>query len=86
MERFVLARRHAPERLEEWSDGLLTLRLKTRWRDGTTHILMDRSELIEKLVPLIPPPRAHQVRYHGILAPAARARAGVVPNSGTLLQ
>lgn len=47
--------------------------------DGTTHILMDRGELIERLVPLIPPPRAHQVRYHGILAPTASLRDRIVP-------
>jgi hypothetical protein len=40
---------------------------------------MERSELIERLVPLIPPPRAHQVRYHGILAPCASLRSRVVP-------
>ena len=50
----------ANDRLEQRPDGRLTLRLKTRWRDRTTHILMERSELIERLVPLIPPPRAHQ--------------------------
>jgi hypothetical protein len=54
--------------------------LKTRWRDGTTHILMERSELLDRLVPLIPPPRAHQVRYHGILAPCASRRDRVVPS------
>jgi hypothetical protein len=69
----------ANERLEELPDGRLALRLKTRWRDGTSHILMERSELIERLVPLIPPPRAHQVRYHGILAPCASWRDRVVP-------
>jgi hypothetical protein len=69
----------ANERLEERTDGRLLLRLKTRWRDGTTHIAMERSELIERLVPLIPPPRAHQVRYHGILAPCASLRSRVVP-------
>ena len=57
----------------------LTYRLKTRWRDGTTHILMERHELLERLAPLIPPPRAHQVRYHGILAPCASGRDRVVP-------
>jgi hypothetical protein len=56
------------------------LRLKTRWRDGTTHILMERSERIERLIPLIPPPRAHQVRYHGILAPSASQRDLIVPD------
>jgi len=51
----------------------------TRWRDGTTHILMQRRELIERLVPLIPPPRAHQVRYHGVLAPSSSMRDRIVP-------
>ena len=69
----------ASGRLEERSDGTLALRLKSRWRDGTTHILMERSELIERLVPLIPPPRAHQLRYHGILAPGASQRDQIVP-------
>jgi len=69
----------ANDRLEEHPDGRLTLRLKTRWRDGTTHILMERSELIDRLAPLIPPPRSHQVRYHGILAPCASQRSRVVP-------
>ncbi len=67
---------------EERPDGRLALRLKTRWRDGTTHILMERNELIERLVPLIPPPRAHQVRYHGILAPGASQRDWIVPDVG----
>jgi hypothetical protein len=77
--RYVARPPLAQERLEERSDGTLALRLKTRWRDGTTHILMERRELIERLVPLIPPPRAHQVRYHGILAPAASLRDRIVP-------
>jgi hypothetical protein len=31
------------------------------------------------LIPLIPRPRCHLVRYHGILGPAAKDRAKVVP-------
>ncbi|MCP4104667.1 MAG: hypothetical protein GY749_03880, partial [Desulfobacteraceae bacterium] len=69
------------ERLEALPDGLLSYRLKNRWRDGTTHILMERRELLERLAPLIPPPRAHQVRYHGILAPCAAGRSFVVPGA-----
>jgi hypothetical protein len=68
----------AHDRLEVRPDERLALRLKVRWRDGTTHILMERHELLERLVPLIPPPRAHQVRYHGVLAPCASARDRVV--------
>jgi Putative transposase len=56
--RYVARPPLANERLEEREDGPLLLRLKTRWRDGTTHIAIERSELIDRLVPLIPPPRA----------------------------
>ena len=49
--RYVARPPLAHERLEERSDGRLTLRLKTRWRDGTTHILMERSELTSGIVP-----------------------------------
>lgn len=45
----------------------------------TTHVVMERRELFERLVPLIPPPRAHQFRYHGILAPRASLRDRVTP-------
>jgi hypothetical protein len=38
-------------------------------------------ELLERLAALIPPPRIHQVRYHGILGPAARERRFIVPAS-----
>jgi hypothetical protein len=66
-------------RLEAMADGRLAYRLKTPWRDGTTHVVMERRELLERLAPLIPPPRAHQVRYHGVLAPCASGRDRVVP-------
>jgi hypothetical protein len=69
----------ASDRLEERPDGRLALRLKTRWRDGTTHMLMERHELLDRLVPLIPPPRAHQVRYQGVLAPCSSVRDRIVP-------
>jgi hypothetical protein len=69
----------ANDRLQELPDGRLTVRFKQVWRDGTTHIVFTPHELIEKLIPLIPRPRCHLVRYHGILGPAAKDRAKVVP-------
>jgi hypothetical protein len=83
--RYVARPPLANDRLEELPDGRLAVRLKTPWRDRTSHILMERSELIERLVPLIPPPRAHQVRYHGILAPCASWRYRVVPAGNAAL-
>ena len=77
--RYVARPPIAIDRLEPLPEGRLAYRLKTRWRDGTTHVLMERQELLERLAPLIPPPRAHQVRYHGLLAPCASGRDRVVP-------
>ena len=36
-------------------------------------------ELIEKLAALVPTPRAHLVRYSGILGPAAKWRSQIIP-------
>jgi len=63
---------------ELWEDDY-AFKLKTPWSDGTTHIILSPSELIEKLCALVPPPRVNLVRYHGILAPNAKGRAAVVP-------
>lgn len=77
--RYVARPPLALDRLEELRDGRLAYRLKTPWRDGTTHVVMERRELLERLAPLIPPPRSHQVRYHGVLAPCASGRDRIVP-------
>ena len=55
----------------------LSFALKTSWSDGTSHLLLFPMELLEKLAALVPPPRFHLVRYHGVLAPRARDR--IVP-------
>jgi len=56
----------ATERLSRMDDGRLLYRLKRRWRDGTTHMVFEPLELLEKLAALVPPPRFHLVRYHGL--------------------
>ena len=53
--------------------------LKTPWSDGTGHLLLSPLELLEKLAALVPPPRFHLLRYHGVLAPRARDRGRIVP-------
>jgi hypothetical protein len=71
----------ATERLSRLVDGRLLYRLKHRWRDGTTHVVFEPQELVEKLAALVPPPRFHLVRYHGILGPCASERDCVVPGA-----
>jgi Putative transposase len=45
------------------------LKLRTPWRDGTTHQLMSPLELMQKLAALVPRPKLHLIRFHGVLAP-----------------
>ena len=53
--------------------------LKTPYRDGTTHIVLEPLDLIARLAALVPPPRMHLTRYHGVFAPHSRLRAVVTP-------
>ncbi len=41
----------ALDRLEAMADGRLAYRLKTPWRDGTTHVVMERHKRLERLAP-----------------------------------
>jgi Putative transposase len=69
----------AADRLSALPDGNLELRLKRRWSDGTEALIFTPTELIAKLLPLVPRPRKHMIPFHGVLAPAAAARAAIVP-------
>lgn len=76
--RYVLRPPVAQDRLSLTPDGQVLLTLKSEWADGTTHLLFEPIEFLEKLAVLTPRPRINLVIYHGILAPHARSRARVV--------
>ena len=42
-------------------------------------VLGSHFQLIERLVALVPKPRAHLTRFHGVLAPHSKLRSQVVP-------
>ena len=54
------------------------LKLKTPWKDGATHIQLTPLEFMQRLAALVPRPRLHLTRFHGVLAPNAKLRAMVV--------
>jgi hypothetical protein len=70
----------AEERLSLLPDGRVSYALKKRWRDGTTHVVLEPQVLLERLCALVPRPRRHLVTYHGVFAPAAGYRPWVVPS------
>jgi hypothetical protein len=64
-------------RLSQAEDGRLRYRMKRTFSDGTRELLLTPSELLRRLCALIPPPRVHLTRYHGVFAPNARHRRRV---------
>ena len=67
--RYITRPAIANERLKRNRAGQVVLQLKSPWRDGTTHIVMSPLELMQRLAALVPRPRLHLIRFHGVLAP-----------------
>ena len=59
------------ERLSVNREGNVVLKLKTPWRNGTTHLVLTPMEFMQRLAALVPRPRLHLIRFHGVLAPNA---------------
>jgi len=54
-------------------------RLKAPSRDGTTDNVLEPLGFIARLAALVPPPRVHLTRYHGVFAADAALRAAIAP-------
>jgi hypothetical protein len=71
----------ATERLSLTRGGNVRYALKTPYRDGTTHVIFEPEDFVARLAALVPKPRAHLTRYHGVFAPASPDRAKIVPRT-----
>jgi hypothetical protein len=80
--RYALRPPVADDRLQVTSDGHVVLRLRHRWSDGTTHLVFEPTEFLERLAVITPRPRINLVLYHGVLAPRSSWRAAVVGDRG----
>jgi hypothetical protein len=63
------------ERLDLTAQRQVRYRLKTPYRDGTTHIVLEPLDFIARLAALVPPPRAHLTRFHGVSVEGSRLLA-----------
>jgi hypothetical protein len=77
--RYVTRPPVAVERLTLTAQGHVRYRLKTAYRDGTTHVVFEPLDFLARLAALVPPPRVHLTRYHGVFAPHAALRAAITP-------
>jgi len=61
------------------ASGQVRYTLKTPYRDGATHIELEPLDLMARLAALVPKPRMHLTRNHGMFAPHSPYRAAVTP-------
>jgi hypothetical protein len=76
--RYALRPPVAHDRIHLTEQGQVRLELRHRWADGTSHLLFDPIELLERLAALTPRPRINLVLYYGVLGArsAWRSRLG----------
>jgi uncharacterized protein (DUF983 family) len=84
--RYITRPALSDERVRLNAAGQVELKLKTPWRDGTTHLVMSPLEFMQRLAALVPRPRLHLIRFHGVLAPNAKLRPLVVPQGPQVQQ
>ncbi|MGH9891480.1 MAG: transposase, partial [bacterium] len=80
--RYITRPAIANERLTLNRAGDVVLQLKSPYHDGTTHVVMSPLEFMQRLAALVPRPRLHLIRFHGVLAPNAKLRPEIIPSSG----
>jgi hypothetical protein len=69
----------ASERLTLTASGQVRYTLRTPYRDGTTHIVLEPLDLMARVAALVPPPRMHLTRFHDVFAPHSRLYAAMTP-------
>ena len=79
--RYITRPAISDERLARNKDGQVVLALKTPYRDGTTHIVLSPLEFRQRLAALVLRPRLNLIRFHGVLAPNAKLRSEIIPDS-----
>ncbi len=69
----------ANSRLARDGRGRVVMSLKRPLHDGRTELAFEPVEFLRRLATLIPPPRTHLTRFHGVFAPHHAFRAAVIP-------
>jgi len=80
--RYIARPALAESRLSLTPQGDLRYRIKSPWRDGTTHLILHPLDFLARLASLVPKPRVNLTRYHGILAPTPVSAPSSPPRAG----
>ena len=76
--RYILHPALSHDRLAFTTDGRVRVRFTRPWRNGVDSMTLDPLSFIARLVPLVPRPGTHRLRYHGVLASRSALRSEVV--------
>jgi hypothetical protein len=79
--RYITRPAIAEQRLSLASSGNVIVALKTPYDDGTSHVVLSPTELMGRLVALVPKPRVNLTRFHGVFSPRSKLREHVVPGN-----
>jgi len=72
--RYIARPAVSTERVALTNHGNIRYTLKTPYRDGTTHIILEPLDFIARLAALVPKPRVNLTRFHNVFAPDNRLR------------
>jgi hypothetical protein len=75
--RYIIRLAVALDRLALTRQGHARYTLKTPYRDGTIHIILEPLDFIARLATLVPKPRVNLTRFHGVFAPNSALRRQV---------
>ena len=75
--RYIARPAVSTERMALTQQGNIRYTLKTPYRDGTTHIVLEPLDFIARLAALVPKPRVNLTRFHGVFAPNSALRKQV---------
>ena len=89
--RYITRPALANERVQTNAAGQVVLKLKTAWRDGTTHLVMSPLEFMQRLAERVPRPRLHLIRFgvritslREVSGPPLREHGVLAPNAKLL--
>lgn len=77
--RYIARPAIAENRLFTSANGDVIHKLRKPWDDGTVAVRLTPLELMERLAALVPRPRVHLTRFHGVLGPHYKYRNQIVP-------
>ena len=77
--RYIYRSAVSEKRLSVTRHGKIRYQLKTQLRDGTTHVLFEPLNFIERLAALIPKPRVNLTRFFGVFSSNSQYRSELTP-------